>query len=161
MSATGRLTITTTTALVAFVLSCNTEPVAPRLIGNTYELRSINGSSLPIRFSETDSTNYYEIENTSLLFTSADSLSVITSVREVAPTSPPLDTLYVDTTRVQYTEDAGGQLRLSHPCCTTFECGGPQCPAVDVGNVQGDTIRLFRSWAAPGPNFLYVQLRGL
>jgi hypothetical protein len=159
MSARTKYTAAVSAAALTLVLACGTEPDPESLVGATFELRLFNGTSLPIRFSEQDPGTYYEVLREVLFFIGPDSLSVTAWVRQVAA-EQSLDTVHVGTSRVAYTVSQFGQLRVSHPCCTSFDCGGPPCPAVDVGYAQGDTIELLRDWDVRRPVMVYVRSTG-
>jgi hypothetical protein len=156
MSARTKYTAAASAIVLTLVLGCATEPNPPTLVGATFELRLFNGSSPPIRFSEQDSGTYYEILREVLVFTRPDSLAVTAWVRQVAA-AQSLDTVHVGTGTAAYTMGRFGQLKVSHPCCVSFECGGPPCPAIDVGSARGDTIELLRDWDVRRPVMVYVR----
>jgi hypothetical protein len=143
--------------LTVTAAGCTTEPRSAALQGTSFELRSFSGAPLPLRYSEQDSVTYYELVGDILVFDGADSLTRTTIVRRVAA-ALALDTLLVGRGRVAYWV-VGDRLTVSHSCCPPMDqmCGGPPCPAVDVGPFDSDVITLYRDWDVRRPTLRYTR----
>jgi hypothetical protein len=165
----GRFAVGLVTGLVA---ACAAEPTGPVLPGAVYELVLFNGTALPFRFSEQDSTTFYEHLGSRLVFDGPDSLTATVWVHHVSA-AMSLDTVYTGITRAAYEVRGrwgaqgptpmrrfGRGLVISYPCCEGFYCYGPPCPADDVGTVTADRLVLYRDWDARRPVMVYVRVDG-
>ena len=144
-------------ALVLLAAGCATEPLRPSILWTEFELKFFSGAPLPYRYDQQDPGTYYELLGDFLTFDAADSVTNTIIVRHVAA-AQGLDTIIFNTGRAAYSV-FGPWLRVSHACCPPMDqmCGGPPCPAVDVGTIGSDGIILFRDWDARQPTLRYIR----
>ena len=153
-------------ALAMSTAGCATEPSSSPLFGATFELRSFSGASLPLRFDEQGGGTYYELLRDVLTFDRPDSVANMIWVRRVSVTQA-LDTVMVSSQRAAYSIELlpldRMRLTLSHPCCPPYDlmCGGPVCPANDVGVAGPEKLVLFRAFDVRKPTLVYVRSTNL